>query len=471
LSVTDTGNQDRLFDVTLEKNHTIFVDSFLTRQCLDELDLVPPKPFAEAMMIPTPTREGHLPIIFMTSSRKISSGPVQKEIDAAKDTGTLIRHWNYLDVTKPCPPESHLPDKPKIPILFNEDDLKAISKSTYDGLSEKEKEKWLEKEGYEGCLSNCSMFSHCLGRLATKQKSKSKLLSDVRFTASQFKAFANDPDTARAQLLCWEPETGALIFGRLNKSRHLKTASQIAELATGDPHPHIRIKQQLFQLFKQLDAKIVAGMDFGFTHNFAVIVGAVYGHKLYIFHAFELQGLEINEKLTICDTMLRPYDPIIHPDQAYPSDIKSFRKAGYTMTNFKKDIQLGIDSARSKITPSDDVEPELVFLDDSNEEGLVVTAFKKISRYEYVLDANGNPTDQPKEEDDDLAASFRYLCQQEFGKHLGKGHKPPDAKAPQAKPNPNQNWMANEISQQLQGNNGGDSQGIVVKRGKFFFGG
>lgn len=474
--IEEIGVPRWMYDFTVEEFHTFYANGILVHNCLDELDLVPPKPFAEAMMIPTPTREGHLPIIFMTSSRKISSGPVQKEIDSAKETGTLIRHWNYLDVTKPCPPERHLPGLPKIPIFFNEDTLRAIDKSSYDQLSDKEKEKWLSQDGYQGCVSNCSMFAHCLGRLATKQKSKSSLLSDVRFTASQFKAFANDPDTARAQLLCWEPESGALIFGRLNKSRHLKTASQIAELATGNPMPHIRTRQQLFGLLKELGSKFASGMDFGFTHNFAVITAAIYGNKAYIINAFELQGLEINEKLEICETMLRPYDSIIHPDQAYPSDIKTFRKAGYVMTNFKKDISLGIDAARSKITPSDDAEPELVFLDDSNEEGRVMTAFTKISRYEYELDANGKPTDQPKEEDDDLAAAFRYLCQQEFGKHLGKAHKDDGRRNPnplpvlpqdQARQQVYQTWMKNEIAEATQG---GTSQEVTVKKGKFFFG-
>lgn len=436
--------------------------------CLDECELIPAKPFAEAMMIPSQGENGELPIVFMTSSRKFARGPVQKMIDEAKETGTKVRHWNYLDVTESCPPERHLPDKPKSTIYINEDTLRAIPQNEYDLLSEKEQAPWLKEEGYEGCLSQCSLFSVCRGRLATKQKSKAKMLKKISLTANQFKVFANDTDTAKAQLLCWKPQSGALIFRRLNKKRHVKPAWEIAELATGNPHPHIRTKQQLFQLFKSLDAKIVAGMDFGFTHNFAVLIAAIYGNKCYIFHAFELQGLDINEKLTVCETMLRPYDPIIHPDNAYPSDIKSFRKAGYTLTNFKKDIQLGIDAGRSKITPADDVEPELVFLDDSNEESLVVTAFKKISGYEYILDANGNPTDQPKEEDDDTSAAFRYLCQQEFGKHLGKSHKPPDPKAqPKATSNPNHNWMAQEIQQQMQANDGGN-EGVTIRRGKFF---
>lgn len=438
--------------------------------CLDELDLVSPKPFAEAMMIPAPSRDGKLPIVFMTSSRKTSIGPVQKQIDEAKETDLLVRHWNYIDITKSCPPERHLPNEPRIPIYFNEDTLRAIGEDGYKQLTEKEKEKWLVETGYAGCLSRCSIFAQCRGRLATKQKSKSNLLTDVTFTAMQFRAFAKDPNTAKAQLLCWRPEMGALIFPHLNKTIHLKTASQIAEIVTGNPHPEIRTRAQLFQLFTSLGARIAAGMDFGFTHNFAVIIAAIYGNKAYIFQAFELAGLEIMEKLSLCETLLRPYNPIIHPDQAYPSDIKTFRKSGYQMTNFKKDVKLGIDSARSKISPTSEDEPEMYFLDDSNEDGRVVTAFTKISRYEYVLDANGKPTEDPKEDDDDSAAAFRYLCQQEFGKALGKSHKPTEyGSAGQRKeaPTPNQQWMSDKV-RELLNENGGDVQPVPVRKGKFF---
>ena len=91
---------------------------------LDELDLIPPGPFEEAIMIPSVGEDrGELRITLMTSSRKFAYGIVQKELDAAKETGTLVRHWNIIDGTKPCPPERHLPDEPRISIYYSEDSL------------------------------------------------------------------------------------------------------------------------------------------------------------------------------------------------------------------------------------------------------------------------------------------------------------------------------------------------------------
>lgn len=434
---------------------------------LDELDLAPPKPYKEAQMIPSMGHEGQLPIVFLTSSRKSSFGLVQKEIDNASETGLLIRHWNYIDVSEACPPERHLPDKPKLPIYYSENILKAIPESEWELFTDKEKGNWHVDEGYAGCLENCKLFAMCRGRLATKQTSKSKLLKDLHFVTAQFKRMAKSLDEAKAQLMCWKPSSVGLIYPHLNKAVHMLSAAKIAEQITGEPYPETFGKVELIQLFKSLEATFVAGMDFGFTHNFAVVVGAIVGVTLYIFHAFSVSGFELGERLELCKSQLLPYQCEIFADPAYPSDIKSFRKAGYDMRSFDKDVMLGINAVRSKIMPTLGERPEIFFLADDPGVELV---FHHCMRYHWMVDANGIPTDVPDETDDDEPDALRYLCQVKFGKFLGKTPKPPKM-IPGAKPpvNPNAKWMQETIQSYVGKEKQSDTP-VTVRKGKFFFG-
>ncbi|MDE2425724.1 MAG: hypothetical protein KGO96_07440 [Elusimicrobia bacterium] len=123
---------------------------------LDELDIIrAPQVIEEAKLVPTVGMNGELPITFLTSSRKFSYGYVQKEIDDAAKTGTHIRHWNIIDVTKPCPPERHRPDLPKLPIYVSNDTLEAVSEEQIMQMSPDLQQKFVKTEGYNGCLNNC----------------------------------------------------------------------------------------------------------------------------------------------------------------------------------------------------------------------------------------------------------------------------------------------------------------------------
>lgn len=432
---------------------------------LDELDLAPPKPYKEAMMIPSMGEEGQLPIVFMTSSRKFSIGLVQKEIDSAKETGLLIRHWNYIDVSQKCPTERHQPEKPRLKLFYSEDTLQTVKQDDYNLLSDKDKEKWFEAEGYHGCYNSCSLFAVCRGRLATKQTSKSKLLKDLHLVTQQFKTFASDLDIAKAQLMCWKPTSAGLIYPHLNRANHVKEAYQLAELITGDTYPETLSKSELIQILRSVGATFVAGMDFGYTHNFAVCVGAIVGVTLYIIHAFSVSGFELGEKLKLCDSQLKPYHAEIYADPAYPSDIKSFRKAGYIMPNFTKEVLLGINSVRSKIMPTLGARPEMYFLKDDPGVELL---YLRLSRYHWRLDAAEMPTAEPNDTDDDECDALRYLCQNKFGKLLGRTPAAPVLPKDPERINPNAQWMKETVQGLVGASSGNDA--VSVRKGRFFFG-
>jgi len=134
--------------------------------CTDELDVINDiAAFQESLMIPAADRPGVNPISMLTSSRKFSFGLVQKEIDNEFDKDgdrrLHIRHWNIIDVTEACPASRHRPDLPRLPIYLDEPNLVALSQEKYDKLDPDARRKFVEKEGYTGCLTNCKLFASC----------------------------------------------------------------------------------------------------------------------------------------------------------------------------------------------------------------------------------------------------------------------------------------------------------------------
>lgn len=438
---------------------------------LDELDLAPPGPVKEAFMIPSPGERGELPITLMVSSRKFSFGMVQQEIDAAEETGLVVRHWNIIDVTKTCPPKRHLPDEPKIPIYYSEDLLKAVSAEAFAGIPDIDRDKFHYKreDGYAGCLKNCKLFSVCRGRLATKQTSDSPLLKSVDHVTGMFKTFAKDPEIAKAQLMCWKPSSVGLIYPYLSSVMHRLSAAKIAMELTGESYPETFSKAELIQLMKSRNMAFHSGMDFGFTHNFAVVTGALDGHRIFIVDVIAVAGLEIAEKVDLCNRQIKHFNSLIYPDPAYPSDIKSFRKAGYRCKNFVKEVLTGINAVRSKLMPSLGAEPEVFFL--SGDEG-VDFLFKRMSRYHWILDAAGKPTDEPDKTDDDECDAIRYLFQNLFGQSskitVSAGpNKPADPASDSPEIKKENQWMADKIRELTDSQS--PSGDVKIRKGGFIF--
>lgn len=379
---------------------------------IDEVDVVTnPAAYREAQAIPD-TFEGMSPVTLLTSTRKVSFGLVQNEIDRADDTGLQIRHWNIIDVTQKCPEKRHRPDLPKLPIYRSDETLRAISEEAHSLLDPKQKEKYVKDEGYSGCLSNCKLFAVCKGRLATHQKSESKLLKRIVDTQAQFAEFS--PDMAKAQLLCWKPSTEGLIYPRLDRTVHILTAAQIAERIMGEPYDKKMNKYQLINLLKTREVEWYCGMDPGFTHNFATVVGVRDGANMYIIDAFSYNDHELGEMLEVFETKLKPYDPVIYPDMARTDIIKTLRRHGYKPRHWDKGkgtVLGGIEVMRLKLWPAIG-QPQLYFL--AEDEG-VAHLFNKLSQYHWKRDAVGNLLmEEPDKVDDDECDAIRYMVMNVF---------------------------------------------------------
>lgn len=416
---------------------------------LDELDLAPPKPVEEAKMIAAPGKErGELPITFMTSTRKFNYGLVQKAIDDADKSGLHIRHWNLIDITSKCPTSRHRPDLPMETVYVSEENLKTYSEEQYVDLSEATQEKLYQAQAYAGCVRNCKLFAMCRGRLATKQTSTSTLLKTVDHVQSVFAKV--EVETAKAQLLTWKPSTAGLVYPKFQKDIHMVSAHQMAEKITGDTLPKEITKSDLVQIMRQHGVQFYSGHDYGYSHAFATVTGGVYGATLFIIDAFEIPGLEISDKLNVCDQRIKDLEPIIYADVAYPADIKTFRKHGYKMRDWTKEknsVKEGIDCVRLKLAPFAG-EPQIYLLKD--DEGCQLLS-KRMSEYHWKIDAAGRITDIPDDSDDDICDALRYLVMNVFPIKKGKllvGHSQ-ERQAVPAGHLPAQNWMEKVIQDHL----------------------
>ena len=437
---------------------------------MDELEIMPkPQIIEEARLVPTVGMDGSLPITLLTSSRKFSYGFVQKEIDNAKKTGTHIRHWNILDVTQKCPPTRHLPQEPKIPIYVNEMDLEAISEDSYKDLDPEAKQNFDKIEGFEGCLTRCSLFSVCKGRLATVQQSDSKMLKPIPLVIAKFKEVSTE--VAKAQLICRKPSTEGLIYPKFDKNIHVLNARKMAEKMTGLDSDVFKNfgKKELLQMMKSKQMEFYSGVDFGFTHNFAVVTGAVWNNSLYIIDVISMQHLESTEKVEILNSRIRDLNPTLFPDPEDPSEIKTFRKHGYTCRDFEKDVLGGINAVRAKIKPNLGVPAQLYILDHPLHEVLI----KELSQYHWKLDSAGNLTNQPDKVDDDSPDALRYLVQNLFQPQgqlfvAGSPDGDPSFQVPENQYT-TENWMRKIIQEKASGtesNEQGDDN-VKVKRGGF----
>lgn len=379
---------------------------------LDEIDIMDPLPYEEAKMIPTQGKGGKRALTILTSTRKFNFGLVQPEIEKAQQTGLHVRHWNVLDITEACPPSRHRPDEPKVTLYHSRDLLRHVKESEYEVLSPDVKEKFEKFENsYAGCES-CKIFSSCKTRLVTEQKterSERTFVKEINHTIGLFRSLS--VSTARAQLLCWRPSSEGLIYPYLERETHMLTAEQMAEKITGEPHAPGLSKSALIQIMRDHGMKFVAGMDFGFTHDFAFQAGATDGFRLFVIECTSQQELDPAQKVDVCKLQLKKLDPDIWADTAAPEMVKFLKKAGFRMRKWVKgEVLDGIEIMRMMIRPGAG-EPRIFYL--KNDEGCEI-ALKKMSHYHWKVESDGRIGKDPDQTDDDSADAGRYLVHNVF---------------------------------------------------------
>jgi len=417
---------------------------------IDEVDVVADKKaYAEAKGIPAPWG-GYLPITLYTSTRKFNYGLVQKEIDNANVSGLHIRHWNIIDVTARCPNDRHRPDLPKIDVMISKDELNTVTPQEHALFVPERQAKYEKDTAYSGCLSNCRIFAACRGRLATRtavpeKRARQSLLKPVAHTQNMFKKV--DLEFAKAQLLAWKPSTAGLIYPNFAADTHVLAGHKILQKITGEEHAPLR-KHELIARLKEIDGvRFVAGMDFGYTHNFSVVLAAVWGNYCFVLEVVSQAQIEVQQQIQLCNKAIMPYRPQIYADPENPEAIIQFKKKGYRIKPVVKgpgSVIGGITVVRSLIRPGVG-EPRFYLLADDLGCDLLR---RRLGEYHWKLDAQGEPSDIPDDENDDECDAMRYMAMSAFSGSAGLATAESAAGVVVA-PDREDNWVQQQIDKAI----------------------
>jgi len=413
-----------MLDFTVADNHNYFVEQALTHNSehtnmmfVDEIDVVAnPQAYEEAKLIPGYAKGLH-PVTVKLSTRKFAFGLMQKELDLAPISGDKILRWNLLDVTERCPDSRHRPNEPKEDrYVAKALPLKQMSVEDYSDLQDVEKDKFdLIPQAHAGC-SSCKLLPVCKTRLAARPANDvGGLFKPVGAVINTFKK--TGPDRAEAQLLCWKPSTKGMVYPRFEST--LDTGNVISlekawETLVGDP-PHKKKISEADLLWKmqQLGIAFYAGVDWGYTHDFVIVVFAIIPNgEIWIVDCYSMAGLEFSDILEIAKDYRDKYRmDKWWCDQAMPANIKSFNKNHMKSPSFTKDVMGGIESLRSKILDGNSRRLLKVFNTENCEK--VITAFQK---HHFKLDSAGNPSLIPDDTPGvaDSADAMRYVGQNMF---------------------------------------------------------
>ncbi len=410
-SYTIQTNYIRIIAATMKATNGQHASVFF----MDEVDLVQDRrALDESKMIPTSVGE-KLPITILTSTRKFAIGNVQEEIDAAPSTGLHIRHWNVLDAGRQCEPSRHLPELPTTTLYVNDDDLAVKNEEEFFVLRDQEKEKYQPvRDTYAGC-AKCPIFSVCKGALAKKQIPEATISLAIPAIVAAFKS--SSADMISAQLMCRKPSTSGMIFPKFSRERNMLTASEMYEKLTGEKPAFELTKEELISFMKKSDLDFYAGLDWGYTHDFAVITGATNGRFLFVFDVISIPQLDMDQKIEALFP-LRRINPCFVADSESPAEIASTKKNGFKVkpvNKFPGSVRAGIELLRTVIHPVG-AEPYLYLLKGDQ---WCETLALDISRYHFRIDPRGNVSTEPDDENDDRLDALRYLVLSTFGDKKG----------------------------------------------------
>lgn len=422
---------------------------------IDEVDVMRfPTAYEEAKLIPG-VFAGQFPLTIKTSTRKFAFGLMEKEIQLAPTSGDKLLRWNLLDVTERCPDKRHKPELPRqIRYIANELPLQNLSVEQYDALPDEHKDKYTQLEGHAGCAT-CPIFQVCKGRLASRPKEDvGGLYKPIDFTILQFKKLS--PDMASAQLLCDKPSLAGLIYDRFDETEvtgNTLSISQAWESFTGEPAPATLENapdnglSKLVAVMIDKGQKFRASVDWGTRHFFVISVHALMpSQEWWWVDTFAMTGLDPEEMANYGERYNSDYDHLkFYPDNAYPGNIKMFRKRGMSCIDFKKDIDDGIRKVKSYIVDGLGRRRLKVLKHRANEQ-----AVKMFQNHHYKLDPAGNPTREPDDEEyADIGDTGRYMGQnmpEIKANFVPQDHKTTAMHRPaDPKPDPNAGWMTNEI--------------------------
>jgi hypothetical protein len=386
---------------------------------IDEVDLCDPSAYEEAKMIPG-VQKGQYPITVRLSTRKYSFGLMQKALKDAPAKNEAVLRWNLLDVAAYCEPSRCRPTEPRVARMIPRQlPLRQLSVEDFeDVVDDTEKSEWERIEAFAGCVS-CSLLSVCKTRLHTVRTpdQTGDLWKPIPAVINTIKQV--EPDTGEAQLRCNKPSTKGLVFPRFT-DENIVSLDEAWEILSGDPPTERVTLDALVAYVHELGLPLYAGMDYGYTANHAMVVGALLPDgTLLVLDCYSLPGLELEDIKKLVKEWQDKYKiNEWYPDPAYPAYNKTLRKI-IPLKKFTKDVPMGIEAVRGIVLTSGNTRKMKIVRTQNN-----MVLIDGFGVYHWKLHpVTKVPTDVLDDTGDeaDILDAFRYLCQNRFAK---TGHKP-----------------------------------------------
>jgi hypothetical protein len=415
---------------------------------IDEVDVMNnPKAYQEAQKVPDyDASTGRYPITVFLSTRKFAFGLMQKELENASQKGNKILRWNFIDLANQCEPERHKRNADGSTILRyirKTLPLEQISPEEYEVIEPRQKIDWEPVQAHPGCLT-CPLLSVCKTRLADKPKeSVGGLYKPIQYIINEFRRTEND--MAEAQLLCWKPSSAGLVYPRFEHSLsgNLLAIGEAYKTLMGEEKLGVTF-EQLIETMHQLGIQFFAGVDWGYTKEFTIVVVAKMPNgDFWIVDNYASPGLELSDQIEKGILYRDKYKVSKwFVDQAYPGSIKTWKKQVGPCPDFTKDVMGGIEATRGVILTASG--RRMLKVIERPENKRIKDTFKLHS---FTLDNTGEPTDNPDDgEYSDTADNIRYIFQNLIGT---KKNKPivttaVGAQEPSLRSNPNEKVVNNQ---------------------------
>jgi hypothetical protein len=370
--------------------------------------------YKEALLIPT-RKNGHGPLSIKYSTRKFAAGVMENEIASRFRNNEKLIKWNILDITEKCFPERNLKGDGLLHPRYIKKQLplKLYTQEDFSNVKDIDKPLFRKINLYSGCLK-CPIAPICHGKLSERLDheipGEGSIFKTIDFTIGQFKKLNSDISMAEAQLLCWPPLSSGLVYPRFSSAlgENAITITQAYNNLMGTEEQEVSF-DKLVEVLHSLEINFFAGLDWGYTKCFALIIIAILpSGEIWIMDNFAAPGLELSDQLETSLYMQNKYNlKKIAPDTAYPGSIATFNKAGIKTFEFKKDVMSGIEAVRSSIINASGIRKLKVIVTENNKR--ILEMFKKHS---FVLDNMGEPTMTPDDgEFADTADALRYIFQ------------------------------------------------------------
>lgn len=380
------------------------VVSFDELDCLSAQGVVG---YKEAQLIATRYKNKG-PITIKYSTRKFAFGVFEQEIQNIKKTGEKLLRWNLLDITEYCKPERHLPNEPRVERYVSKDfPLSQITNEEYDGLPDKEREKYDKIECWSGC-TKCLLLPVCRTRLADRSPQHyGGLFKDVDFTIRQFKITSDD--MAAAQLLCWRPSQAGLVYPRFSDEENTISLEDASKFLDIDPRSSF---EDIVAKIHALGIRMYASIDWGYRHCTAITISAIMPNGDWWFiDTYAQPGLEFDDVLAMAKRARDKYKvKLWFPDTSQPMFIKTFKKNKMPCKDFTKDVMGGVEAVRTQIMDASGRRRLKVLRHERNEQ-----LIKGLKVHHFILDILGNPTQEVDDEEySDICDTVRYTGQNLF---------------------------------------------------------